>query len=78
MVYTEIWDKMKVGKIGGPSRVLTEMLKASDNVGVFGKTESFSLNVSGGHIPEDWKIFRITDTGMPRKRIGLFLVHIEL
>ena len=46
---------MKVGKAGGPSGVVSEMLKAAGEDGVEWVTDLCNAVVREGKIPEDWK-----------------------
>ena len=47
--------KMKPGKAAGPSGVVSEMLKASDELGVEWMTDLCNVIVRDGKIPDDWK-----------------------
>jgi hypothetical protein len=46
---------MKNGKAGGPSGVVSEMLKASGSEGIRWMTTLFNKIISEGKIPEDWR-----------------------
>ena len=46
--------KMKQGKSGGPTRVVSEMLKAAGETGTLWMTDVCNAVVKDGKIPEDW------------------------
>jgi hypothetical protein len=47
--------KMKAGKAAGPSGVVSEMLKASGEIGVVWVTDVCNAIVGEGKIPDDWR-----------------------
>ena len=46
--------KMKQGKSGGPTGVVSEMLKAASETGTLWMTDVYNAVVKDGKIPEDW------------------------
>ena len=47
-------DKMKQGKSGGPTGLVSEMLKAAGETGTLWMTDVCNTVVRDGKIPEDW------------------------
>src|SRR4029077_4595591 len=45
----------KIGKVAGPSGIVSEMLKASGDEGITWMTSLFNKTIAEGKIPDNWK-----------------------